>query len=156
MSRRRKADKRVVIPDAEYRNELVSRFISCVMRDGKRSVAEGIVYGAMTAASSKLRRDPLEMFYDLMKNVEPAVEVCSRRMGGATYQVPVEVRPLRRRALALRWLVAGARKRNEKTMIERLAGELVDAYNNRGAAVKKKEESHKMAEANKAFSHYRW
>jgi small subunit ribosomal protein S7 len=127
-----------------------------LMYDGKKSVAEGIVYGAMDRVESKLRKAPIEVFHEALDNIKPSVEVRSRRVGGATYQVPVEVRPERREALAIRWLIDASRKRNENTMEERLAGELVDAVQNRGAAVKKREDTHKMADANKAFSHYRW
>jgi small subunit ribosomal protein S7 len=156
MSRRHAAVKRQVIPDAKFSDLLVAKFINCVMERGKKSVAEAIVYGALELAAKKAKQDPVELFKVVLKAVRPLVEVRSRRVGGATYQVPVEVRDERSLALAMRWLIGYARKRGEKTMVTRLAGELVDAVNNRGAAVKKREDTHKMAEANKAFSHYRW
>jgi small subunit ribosomal protein S7 len=156
MSRRRRAAKRTIVADARYGDEIVTRFINCLMFNGKRSVAEHIVYGALEMCSEKVRRDPLVCFHEILDNIKPTVEVCSRRVGGATYQVPVEVRTARRVALAIRWLIQASRKRSEKTMVDRLAAEMVDAINNRGGAVKKREESHRMAEANKAFSHYRW
>ena len=156
MSRRHKAERREVIPDAKYGNIILSRFMNSVMRDGKKSVAEGIVYGALDVVEAKSKNNPLELFVQALENVAPAVEVRSRRVGGATYQVPVEVRNERRQTLAIRWLIASARARNEKTMVERLSAELLDAANNRGAAVKKREDTHRMAEANRAFSHYRW
>ncbi len=156
MSRRHKAERREVIPDAKYGNIILSRFMNSVMRDGKKSVAEGIVYGALDVVESKSKNNPLELFVQALENVAPAVEVRSRRVGGATYQVPVEVRVERRQTLAIRWLIASARARNEKTMVERLSAELLDAANNRGNAVKKREDTHRMAEANRAFSHYRW
>ncbi|WP_341991589.1 30S ribosomal protein S7 [Azorhizobium sp. AG788] len=156
MSRRHKAERREVIPDAKYGNIILSRFMNSVMRDGKKSVAEGIVYGALDVVEAKAKNNPLELFVQALENVAPAVEVRSRRVGGATYQVPVEVRTERRQTLAIRWLIASARARNEKTMVERLSAELLDAANNRGNAVKKREDTHRMAEANRAFSHYRW
>ena len=156
MSRRHKADKREVIPDAKYGDVTISKFMNSVMYDGKKSVAETIVYGALEIIERKSRQNPVALFHDALSNVAPQVEVRSRRVGGATYQVPVEVRPERRQALAIRWLISAARKRNEKTMVDRLSGELLDAANNRGTAVKKREDTHKMAEANRAFSHYRW
>jgi len=156
MSRRRKAEKREVIPDAKFGDVVVSKFINCLMLDGKKSVAERIVYGAFDQVEEKSKQDPLEVFHTALDNIKPSVEVRSRRVGGATYQVPVEVRPERRKALAIRWLVQCARSRNENTMRERLAGELMDAASNRGVAVKKREDTHRMAEANRAFSHYRW
>lgn len=156
MSRRHRAEKREVIPDAKFGDAVVSKFMSCLMLDGKKSVAEQIVYGAFDEMQAKTSQDPVQLFHDALNNVMPAIEVRSRRVGGATYQVPVEVRPERRRALAIRWIIAAARKRNETTMRARLSGELLDASNNRGAAVKKREDTHKMAEANRAFSHYRW
>ena len=156
MSRRRKADKRPVNPDPKFHDQTVSKFMNYVMLDGKKSAAEKIVYGAFDRIEDKLKRPPLELFREAMDNVTPAVEVRSRRVGGATYQVPVEVRPDRKMALAMRWLIAAARNRNEPTMVERLSGELMDASQNRGSAVKKREDTHKMAEANRAFSHYRW
>ena len=156
MSRRHRAEKRPVLPDAKFGDEGVSKFMSCLMYDGKRSVAEGIVYGAFDRIAKRTGGEPIRMFHDALGNVRPHLEVRSRRVGGATYQVPVEVRPERAQALAIRWLIDAARKRSEKTMTERLSGELVDAANNRGTAVKKREDTHRMADANKAFSHYRW
>ena len=156
MSRRHAAEKREILPDPKFGDLVVSKFMNCLMLDGRKSVAETIVYGAFEAISQKAGGDPVKVFHEALDNVKPSIEVRSRRVGGATYQVPVEVRPERRQALALRWLVDNARKRSENTMIERLSGELLDASNNRGASVKKREDTHKMAEANKAFSHYRW
>ena len=158
MSRRHSAEKREVIPDPKYGDIVVTKFMNSVMYDGKKSTAEHIVYAAMDTLKRRMgaNGDPLRMFHEAMDNVKPAVEVRSRRVGGATYQVPVEVRPERRQALAIRWLIDAARKRGENTMEERLSGELMDAANNRGTAVKKREDTHRMAEANKAFSHYRW
>jgi small subunit ribosomal protein S7 len=156
MSRRHRAEKREIIPDPKFGDEVVTKFMNYIMRDGKKSVAERIVYGAFDMVEEKTRQEPIRVFHDALENVKPAVEVRSRRVGGATYQVPVEVRPERRQALAIRWLVSAARGRNENTMHERLAGELLDASNNRGSAVKKREDTHRMAEANRAFSHYRW
>ena len=157
MSRRRRAEKREVLTDPKYGDVVVTKFMNYVMYEGKKAVAENIVYGAFDIIAAK-RRDvqPLEAFHAALDNVAPAIEVRSRRVGGATYQVPVEVRPERRRALAIRWLINAARARGENTMTEKLAGELLDASNNRGTAVKKREDTHKMAEANRAFSHYRW
>ena len=156
MSRRHAAEKREILPDAKFGDRVLTKFMNNLMYDGKKSVAEGIVYGAMDRVESKLRKAPIEVFHEALDNIKPSVEVRSRRVGGATYQVPVEVRPERREALAIRWLIDASRKRNENTMQERLAGELVDAVQNRGSAVKKREDTHKMADANKAFSHYRW
>jgi small subunit ribosomal protein S7 len=156
MSRRHKAEKREVIPDAKYGDVVVAKFMNSVMYDGKKSVAEQIVYGALDAVEAKLKSDPLAVFKQALDNVAPAIEVRSRRVGGATYQVPVEVRSERRQALAIRWLITAARARNDKTMVDRLSAELMDAANNRGNAVKKREDTHRMAEANRAFSHYRW
>ena len=156
MSRRRQADRREILPDAKFGDKVVTKFMNNLMHDGKKSVAEGIVYGAFEKVESKLRKPPVEVFHEALDNVKPSVEVRSRRVGGATYQVPVEVRPERREALAIRWLIKASRARNEHTMEERLAGELQDAANMRGSAVKKREDTHKMADANKAFSHYRW
>ena len=158
MSRRHRAEKREVLPDPKFGDIVLSRFMNVLMYDGKKSVAESIVYAAMDTLKKRggVNSDPLRLFHEAMDNVKPAVEVRSRRVGGATYQVPVEVRPERRQALAIRWLIESARKRGEHTMEERLSGELMDAANNRGAAVKKREDTHRMAEANKAFSHYRW
>ena len=156
MSRRHKAEKREVNPDPKYNDLIVSKFMNSIMKQGKKSVAERIVYGALETVQAKAQSNPLQLFHQALENVMPAVEVRSRRVGGATYQVPVEVRPERRQALAIRWLITAARSRNENTMEERLSGELLDAANNRGTAVKKREDTHKMAEANRAFSHYRW
>ena len=156
MSRRRKAEKRQVLPDPKYKDVVVSKFMSCLMYDGKRSIAEKIVYGAFESIESKAGTEPTKIFHDALENVRPHLEVRSRRVGGATYQVPVEVRAERAQALAIRWLIDSSRKRGETTMIARLSGELMDAANNRGNAVNKREDTHKMAEANRAFSHYRW
>ena len=156
MSRRHRAEKREIIPDPKYKNEVVTKLMNSVMHDGKKSVDEAIVYGAMGMIESKTKQDPLAVFRQALDNVMPQIEVRSRRVGGATYQVPVEVRPDRRQALAIRWLLTAARGRNEKTMVDKLSGELLDAANNRGNAVKKREDTHRMAEANRAFSHYRW
>ena len=156
MSRRHRAEKREVLPDPKFGDAVLSKFMNQIMVDGKKSTAERIVYGALDLVEARGKRDPVEMFHDALDNVSPAVEVRSRRVGGATYQVPVEVRVERRQALAIRWMVAAARARNENTMRERLAGELLDAANGRGNAVKKREDTHRMAEANRAFSHYRW
>ncbi len=157
MSRRRRAEKREVLPDPKFGDLIVTKFMNYVMYEGKKAVAENIVYGAFDLIGTRRRDiDTLTVFHTALDNVAPAVEVRSRRVGGATYQVPVEVRPERRRALAIRWLVNAARKRGENTMTEKLAAELLDASNNRGTAVKKREDTHKMAEANRDFSHYRW
>ena len=156
MSRRRKAEKREIIADPKFGDVVVSKFMNSIMQQGKKSVAESIVYGAFTRIEDKLKQTPVTVFHQALENVMPAIEVRSRRVGGATYQVPVEVRTERRQALAIRWLITAARSRNEKTMEERLSGELMDAASNRGNAVKKREDTHKMAEANRAFSHYRW
>ena len=156
MSRRHAAEKREVLPDAKFGDRILTKFMNNLMIDGKKSAAERIVYNAMDRVEGKLKRAPIEVFHEALDNVKPALEVRSRRVGGATYQVPVEVRPERREALAIRWLIGAARNRNENTMEERLAGELIDAVQSRGTAVKKREDTHKMAEANKAFSHYRW
>jgi small subunit ribosomal protein S7 len=156
MSRRHSAVKREVQPDPKFGDLVITKFMNCLMYDGKKSVAESTVYGALERIEAKAKADPLKLFHDALDNVKPAVEVRSRRVGGATYQVPVEVRSDRRQALAIRWLIDAARKRGENTMVERLSGELMDAANNRGSAVKKREDTHRMAEANKAFSHYRW
>ena len=156
MSRRHRAEKREINPDPKYGDLVLTKFMNAVMLDGKKSVAERIVYGALDQVEEKAKQNPVEAFHAALENVAPHVEVRSRRVGGATYQVPVEVRPERRQALAIRWLIAAARKRNETTMIDRLSGELMDAANNRGSAVKKREDTHKMADANKAFAHYRW
>jgi small subunit ribosomal protein S7 len=156
MSRRHSAEKREIIPDAKYGDVVVAKFMNTIMYEGKKSVAEAIVYGALDGVESKVKTDPLVVFKQALENVAPAVEVRSRRVGGATYQVPVEVRTERRQALAIRWIIAAARDRNDKTMVDRLSAELLDASNNRGAAVKKREDTHRMAEANRAFAHYRW
>ncbi len=156
MSRRRAAEKRQILPDPKYKDLVVAKFTNSLMLDGKKSAAEKIIYGAFDIIEKKSGQDPLKTFLEAIENVKPSAEVRSRRVGGATYQVPVEVRSGRRQALAIRWLVELSRKRSEDTMTERLSGELLDAANNRGAAVKKREDTHKMAEANKAFSHYRW
>ncbi len=156
MSRRHAAERREVLPDPKFGDLVVTKFTNGLMRDGKKSVAEKTIYGAFDQIQKKTGQDPLKVFHEAIENVKPAVEVRSRRVGGATYQVPVEVRAARRQTLAIRWLVDTARKRSEDTMTERLSGELLDAANNRGAAVKKREDTHRMAEANKAFSHYRW
>jgi len=154
--RRRAADKRDVLPDPKFGDQVVSKFVNSLMREGKKSVAEGILYNAFDRMQKRTGRNPVEMFHDALANVRPMLEVRSRRVGGATYQVPVEVRPEWRQALATRWLIQAAAKRSEKTMTERLAGELLDAANNRGSAVKKREDTTKMADANRAFAHYRW
>ena len=156
MSRRRRPEKREILPDPKFGDVVLSKFMNSVMLDGKKSVAEGIVYGALDNVEARLKKEPLSVFHDALNNVKPAIEVRSRRVGGATYQVPVEVRTERRQALAIRWLITAARGRNDKTMVERLSAELMDAANNRGNAVKKREDTHRMAEANRAFSHYRW
>lgn len=156
MSRRHSAEKRTILPDAKFGDLVLSKFMNNLMYDGKKSAAEKIVYGALNRVEDKLKRAPIEAFHEAVENVKPSVEVRSRRVGGATYQVPVEVRPQRREALALRWIISASRGRNENTMEERLAAELMDAVGERGNAVKKKDDTHKMAEANKAFSHYRW
>ena len=156
MSRRHAAEKREILPDAKYGDRVLTKFMNNLMLDGKKSVAESIVYGALERVQTRLKREPVQAFHEALDNVKPSVEVRSRRVGGATYQVPVEVRTERREALAIRWLIDASRKRNENTMEERLAGELIDAVNSRGTAVKKREDTHKMADANKAFSHYRW
>ncbi|MFL2800548.1 MAG: 30S ribosomal protein S7 [Paracoccaceae bacterium] len=156
MSRRRRAEKREILPDPKFKDLVLSKFMNNLMLDGKKSVSEKIVYGAFDEIENKMKRPPLEVFHEALDNIKPSVEVRSRRVGGATYQVPVEVRPQRREALAIRWLIKASRDRNEKTMKDRLASELIDAVNTRGSAVKKREDTHKMAEANKAFSHYRW
>ena len=156
MSRRHAAEKREVLPDAKFGDTVLTKFMNNLMVDGKKSVAESIIYNALDRVEKRLKRSPIDVFHEALDNIKPSVEVRSRRVGGATYQVPVEVRIERREALAIRWLITAARKRNENTMEERLAGELADAVNNRGTAVKKREDTHKMADANKAFSHYRW
>ena len=156
MSRRRAAEKREILADPKFGDVVVTKVMNSLMYAGKKSVAEGILYGAFELISSRTGQDPVAVFHDAIDNVKPTIEVRSRRVGGATYQVPIEVRPVRRQALAIRWLIGASRKRGEHTMVERFAGELLDASQNRGAAVKKREDTHRMAEANKAFSHYRW
>jgi small subunit ribosomal protein S7 len=156
MPRRREIEKRKILPDPKFQDRVVSKFINSLMRKGKKSTAELVCYGAFDQVENKLKDDPLKVFKKALDNVKPVVEVKSRRVGGATYQVPVEVRQDRRTALAMRWLIDYAKGRGEKTMVEKLAGEIIDAANNRGNAVKKREDTHKMAEANKAFAHYRW
>src|ERR1700733_1775042 len=156
MSRRHRAERREIIPDAKYGDEVLAKFMNSLMYDGKKSAAEGIIYGAFDTIANKTRQDPLVVFHEALRNVSPSIEVKSRRVGGATYQVPVEVRTDRARALAIRWLITAAREPNEPTMQGRLSGELMDAANNRGSAVKKREDTHKMADSNIAFSHYRW
>ena len=156
MARRRRPEKRIILPDPKYGDEVLSKFMNSVMLDGKKSVAELIVYGAMETVETRAKREPIGVFHEALANIKPGIEVRSRRVGGATYQVPVEVRPERAQALAIRWLITAARARSENTMAARLSGELMDAANNRGNAVKKREDTHRMAEANRAFSHYRW
>jgi len=156
MSRRHRAEKRDIIPDAKYGDVVLTKFTNSLMNDGKKSAAERIIYGAFDQIEGKTGQQPVTTFHDALNNVKPDIEVRSRRVGGATYQVPVEVRMERRQALAIRWIIKAARARSETTMVGRLAGELMDAANNRGSAVKKREDTHKMAEANRAFSHYRW
>jgi small subunit ribosomal protein S7 len=156
MSRRHRAEKREIIPDAKFGDIIVTKFMNSIMYAGKKSVAEAIVYGAFDSMEAKAKQDPLGMFRQALENVAPAIEVRSRRVGGATYQVPVEVRTERRQALAIRWIIQAARARNDKTMVDRLSAELLDASNSRGNAVKKREDTHRMAEANRAFAHYRW
>lgn len=156
MARRRVAKKREILPDPKYKDKLVSKFISSIMLDGKKSLSESIFYGAMDIIAERGSEEPISVFKKAIENTKPLLEVKSRRVGGATYQVPVEVRYERKQALAIRWLIASARDRSERTMVEKLAGEFLDAANNRGASIKKKEDVHRMAEANKAFAHYRW
>ena len=156
MSRRRRAEKREVLPDAKFGDQVLTKFMNVLMYDGKKSAAERIVYGALDLIEQRLKTDPVASFHEALDNVKPYLEVRSRRVGGATYQVPVEVRSERAQALAIRWIIKAARARSEKTMMERLAGEFSDAINQRGSAIKKREDTHKMAEANKAFAHYRW
>ena len=156
MSRRRRPDKREILPDPKFGDIVLSKFMNSVMLDGKKAVAEGIIYSAPDVIEARAKRDPIGVFHDALNNVKPGIEVRSRRVGGATYQVPVEVRPERAQALAIRWLITAARGRSEHTMDARLSAELMDAANNRGNAVKKREDTHRMAEANRAFSHYRW
>jgi small subunit ribosomal protein S7 len=156
MPRRREVPKRIIAPDPKYKNTLVSKFVNGLMRKGKKSISRRIFYDAMEIVERRSKEEPVKVFEQAMENIKPVLEVRSRRVGGATYQVPVEVRTDRRQALAIRWLVSFSKKRGEKSMAQRLAGELLDAYNRRGAAFKKKEDTHRMAEANKAFAHYRW
>ena len=156
MPRRREVPKRDVIPDAKHNNKLVSKFINCIMRDGKKSTAQSLLYDAFGIMKEKSKETPLKIFEQAVDNVRPLIEVKSRRVGGSTYQVPTEIRPSRRTALGIRWIIGYARQRPEKGMAKKLAAELMDAANNRGASVKKKEDTHKMAEANKAFAHFRW
>jgi small subunit ribosomal protein S7 len=156
MSRRRRAEKREINPDPKFGDTIVTKFMNSLMLDGKKSAAEGIVYGAFDVIQDKTKQDPIAVFHQALENVRPTVEVRSRRVGGATYQVPVEVRNERQQALAIRWLIIAARARGEHTMVDRLSGELMDAHNGRGQAVKKREDTHRMADANRAFSHYRW
>lgn len=156
MSRRRAAEKRTILPDHKFKDLILAKFMNRIMKDGKKSVSEKIIYGAFDIVSKKTDKSPIEYFHDALNNVKPSLEVRSRRVGGATYQVPMEVRPRRALALAMKWIVDSAIKRNEKTMRERVASEIMDAFNNKGNAVKKREEIHKMADANRAFSHFRW
>ncbi|ODP38242.1 30S ribosomal protein S7 [Sphingomonas turrisvirgatae] len=156
MARRRRPEKREILPDPVYGDQVLSKFMNSVMLDGKKAVAEGIVYSALEVVEQRAKKDPIGVFHEALNNIKPGIEVRSRRVGGATYQVPVEVRPERAQALAIRWLISSARNRSENTMSARLSGELLDASNNRGNAVKKREDTHRMAEANRAFSHYRW
>ena len=156
MSRRRAAEKRTILPDHKYKDIVLAKFMNRIMIDGKKSVSERIVYGAFEIVSKKTEKSPIDFFHEALNNVKPSLEVRSRRVGGATYQVPMEVRPKRAQALAMKWIVESANKRNEKTMRERVANEIIDAFSNKGSSVKKREETHKMAEANRAFSHFRW
>ncbi len=156
MARRRRPEKRIILPDPKFGDQVLSKFMNNLMLDGKKSTAERIVYGALDTVQAKAKTDPLQLFHDALNNIKPGIEVRSRRVGGATYQVPVEVRPERAQALAIRWLISAARGRSETTMSARLSAEVMDAANNRGNAVKKREDTHKMAEANRAFAHYRW
>lgn len=156
MPRRREIPERDIIPDPKFNSKLVSKFVACIMRDGKKSVAESLIYGSFDLIEERTSKSPIKIFEQAVDNVRPLIEVKSRRVGGSTYQVPTEIRPSRRTALAIRWLINYARSRSEKGMANKLAGEFIDAANNRGASVKKKEDTHKMAEANKAFAHYRW
>ena len=156
MSRRRAAEKRTILPDHKFKDLILAKFMNRIMKDGKKSVSEKIIYGAFDIVSKKTDKSPIEYFHDALNNVKPSLEVRSRRVGGATYQVPMEVKPKRAQALAMKWIVDSAIKRNEKTMRERVASEIMDAFNNKGNAVKKREEVHKMPDANRAFSHFRW
>ena len=156
MPRRREVPERVIVPDAKYNSKLVSKFIKSIMKDGKKSIAEAILYDAMDIIETKTNEPAIKIFEQALENAKPMIEVKSRRVGGSTYQVPTEIRPSRRTALGIRWIIDFARKRSEKGMVNKLSGELLDAANKRGASIKKKEDTHKMAEANKAFAHYRW
>lgn len=156
MSRRHRAEKRDILPDAKFGDRVLTKFMNSLMVHGKKSIAEGILYGALDRVEDKAHQDPVQVFHQALENVKPAIEVRSRRVGGATYQVPIEVRSERSQALAIRWLISAARGRSENTMVERLSGELLDASNARGSSVKKREDTHRMADANRAFSHYRW
>jgi small subunit ribosomal protein S7 len=156
MPRRREVEKRDILPDPKYNSKIVSKFVNAIMQNGKKSTAEKILYGSFEILKNKTGNDPIKVFKTALENVKPILEVKPRRVGGATYQVPVEIRPHRRTALAFRWLLNYSRARAEKTMQEKLAGELLDAFNNTGASIKKREDTHRMAEANKAFAHYRW
>jgi len=156
MPRRREVPERIIVPDSKYNNKLVSRFIKSIMRDGKKSTAESILYNAFDIIEQKTKEPPVKIFEQALENVKPMIEVKSRRVGGSTYQVPTEIRPSRKTALGIRWIISFARKRSEKGMVNKLAAELLDAANKRGASVKKREDTHKMADANKAFAHYRW
>jgi small subunit ribosomal protein S7 len=156
MPRRREVPERIIVPDSKYNNKLVSRFIKTIMRDGKKSTAESILYGAFDIIEQKTKEPPVKIFEQALENVKPMIEVKSRRVGGSTYQVPTEIRPSRKTALGIRWVISFARKRSEKGMVNKLAAELLDAANKRGGSVKKREDTHKMADANKAFAHYRW
>jgi len=156
MPRRREVPERVIVPDAKYNSKLVSKFIKSIMRDGKKSIAESILYDAMDIIEKKTNEPPIKIFEQALENAKPMIEVKSRRVGGSTYQVPTEIRPSRRTALGIRWIIDFARKRSEKGMVNKLSAELLDAANKRGASIKKKEDTHKMADANKAFAHYRW
>ena len=156
MSRRRRAEKREILPDPKFKDQVLSKFMNNLMFDGKKSVSENIVYGAFEEIESKIKRPPLEVFHEALENIKPSVEVRSRRVGGATYQVPVEVKSKRSQALALRWLIEASRKRKDKKMSDKIFNEIYDAYQNKGSAIKKKDDTHKMAESNKAFAHYRW
>ena len=156
MSRKRRAPKRIFLKDAKYKSDLILKLMNSIMYDGKKTIAEKIVYDALNKLQSKAKEEPIKIFDAAINNIKPTIEVRSRRVGGATYQVPMEVRPIRAQALAMKWIVNSARKRSEKTMQERVANELIDAFNNKGNAVKKREDAHKMADANRAFSHFRW
>ena len=156
MPRKGRVSRRKTLPDPKYNSEVVAKFINCIMRDGKKSKARSILYEALDIIAERTKKDPLEVFYKAIENTKPLMEVRSRRVGGATYQVPIEVRPVRQQSLGIRWIVDAARKRNERTMMERLSNELMDAATEKGSAFKKKEDTYKMAEANKAFAHYRW